>query len=75
MFLGILNFPLSVFYSTKALHNQHVPCFTTVQALFSASLCPSEYADGPTFVRISLTKEEVEHVSHMNSDDVCSMVV
>lgn len=73
--MGVLNFPLSVIYNAKALHNQHVPYFTTVQALFPASLCPSEYADGPTFVCISLTKEEVEHVSHMNRDDVCSMVV
>lgn len=35
----------------------------------------AEYADGPTFVHVSLTEEEVEHISHMNRDAVCVRVV
>lgn len=37
-------------------------------------LLSTEYADGLTFVHISLAEEEVEHVSHMNRDAVYIMV-
>lgn len=67
VFVGIINLCFSIFYSTNTLHNQQVSCFTTVQDLFSASLCPSEYADGSTFVHISLAEKEVEHILHINS--------
>lgn len=35
----------------------------------------AEQADGSTFVHISLTEEEMEHISHMNRDAVCIMAI